>query len=78
MKKLVKVNILIRVSSQLCDFAIGSITSNQSRFPWMDFLHGNLEWAAVLIIPKPQPVKDNIAAIIKPFQPWVCLTIFKV
>ena len=37
----------------------------------MDFLHGYLESAAALIIAKPEPIKDNIAAIVKPFQPWV-------
>ena len=42
-----------------------------SRFKWMDFLHGYLEWSAALIIPNPKPIKENIAAIVKPFQFWV-------
>ena len=37
----------------------------------MDFLHGYLEWSAALIIPNPKPIKENIAAIVKPFQFWV-------
>jgi hypothetical protein len=55
----------------MCDLVVGAIAPIYSRYEWMDFLHGYLEGSAVMIIPKPQPFKNNIQAIVKPFQSWV-------
>ena len=55
----------------MCDVAVGAIAPIHSRFKWMDFLHGHLEGSSALIIPRPQPFKNNIQAIAKPFQSWV-------
>ena len=55
----------------MCDLIVGLVVPTPSRFKWMDFLHGYLEWSAALIIPNPKPIKENIAAIVKPFQFWV-------
>ena len=43
----------------------------QSRFEWMDFLHGHMDGSAAMIIKRPELVNENIHAIAKPFQPWV-------
>ena len=60
----------------MCDLVVGTITQLYSRFEWMDFLHGYVDGSAAMIIPKPQPLKDNIRAIAKPFQFWVWIGLF--
>ena len=56
---------------QLRDLVVGVVVPVESRIEWMDFMHGYLEWSSSIIIPNPKPIKDNIAAIVKPFQFWV-------
>ena len=56
---------------KLRDLVVGTVLPIHSRFQWMDYLHGYLESAAALIIPKPEPFNSNIGAIVKPFQPRV-------
>lgn len=55
----------------MCDLLLGTVVPIYSRFEWMVFLHGYLEGSAAIIILKPQPMKENIRAIVKPFKPWV-------
>ena len=52
----------------MCDLVVGTIVPIQSRFEWMDFLHGHMDGSAAMIIKKPERVNENIHAIAKPFQ----------
>jgi hypothetical protein len=50
---------------------VGEIAPFRRRLEWMHFLHGDIEGSIGQINPKPQPFKNNIQAIVKPFQAWV-------
>lgn len=55
----------------MCDLVVGTLAPMYILFEQLDFLHGHLDGSSALIIPKPQPVNQNIHAIFKPFQTWV-------
>ena len=55
-------------------FGCGDGFSNSQPFAVDGFLarlFGMVDWSAAIIIPKAEPIKENIAAIVKPFQFWV-------
>ena len=57
--------------------AVGAISPIHGRLQFMDFLHGFMDGSAVIVIPNPQPIGENIRAIVKPFQLWVYRPIYK-
>ena len=59
-------------NSQECDAIIAVIKPTPLRLRQLEFVHPWLYTPIAFIIPKPEESQNNIDAVIKPFQFWVC------
>jgi ionotropic glutamate receptor len=73
MQKTICIFIALDISnSQECDAIIAVIQPTPFRLRQLEFVHPWLYTPIAFIIPMPEVSQNNIDALIKPFQFWVC------
>ena len=57
---------------QECDLIITAMTPSSERFRKLELVHYWFYGQSAFLIPTPEEIGNNVGAVVKPFQFWVC------